>query len=315
MRRLLPLLLLLPLFAAAPPAHAAGAVLVMNSGEASLSVIDMTTRQELKRIPVLREPHHNMLTPDHKELLVGDTVGNELLAFDPTTLELKRRIPIADPYQIGFSPDAKFFVVNGLARAQVDLYDPATFKLIKRFPLKSMPSHMAFAPDSSAVFITLQGTAKLAAIDLKTLTVRWIAETGPAPAGVLWNRGKLLVANMGADDVWVIDPATGKTERKIRTGKGAHQLFPSPDGKLLYVNNRIDSTSVVLDATTLNQVRSYKLPGGPDDIEFAPDGRVWFTLRFVHKLAVLDPATGTFETIAVGRSPHGIFLNAKADPK
>ncbi len=311
MRRLLPFLLLL---LAAPPAYA-GAVLVMNSGEASLSVIDMTTRQELKRIPVLREPHHNMLTPDRKELLVGDTVGNELLAFDPTTFELKRRIPIADPYQIGFSPDAKYFVVNGLARAQIDLYDPATFKLIKRFPLKSMPSHMAFAPDSSAVFITLQGTAKLAAIDLKTLSVRWIAETGPAPAGVLWNQGRLLVANMGGDDVWVIDPATGKTERKIRTGKGAHQLFPSPDGKRIYVNNRIDSTSVVLDATTLNQVTSYKLPGGPDDIEFAPDGHVWFTLRFVHKLAVLDPATGTFDTIAVGRSPHGIFLNAKATPK
>ena len=312
MRRLL-LLLLLSLTATG--AHAAGAVLVMNSGEASLSIIDMTTRQELRRIPVLREPHHNMLTPDRKELLVGDTVGNEVLAFDPNTFELKRRIPIADPYQIGFSPDAKYFVVNGLARAQVDLYDPISFKLIKRFPLKSMPSHMAFAPDSSAVFITLQGTAKLAAIDLKALTVRWIAETGPAPAGVLWNHGKLLVANMGSDDVWVLDPATGKTERKIRTGKGAHQLFPTPDGKQIYVNNRIDSTSVVLDATTLNQVRSYKLPGGPDDIEFAPDGKVWFTLRFVHKTAVLDPSTGTFETIAVGRSPHGIFLNSKATPK
>ena len=312
MRRLFLLLLSLCLPA---QAHAAGAVLVMNSGEASLSVIDMTTRQELRRIPVLREPHHTMLTPDRKELLVGDTVGNEVLVFDPATFELKRRIPIADPYQIGFSPDAKYFVVNALARAQVDLYDPVTFKLIKRFPLKSMPSHMAFAPDSSAVFITLQGTAKLAAIDLKALTVRWIADTGPAPAGVLWHRGKLLVANMGSDDVWVLDPATGKTERKFRTGKGAHQLFPSPDGKLIYVNNRIDSTAVVLDAVTLNPIRSYKLPGGPDDIEFAPDGKVWFTLRFVHKTAVLDPATGTFETIAVGRSPHGIFLNSKATPK
>ena len=246
---------------------------------------------------------------------MGDTVGNEVLALDPVTFELKRRIPISDPYQIGFSPDGKYFVVNGLARAQVDVYDPVSFKLVKRFPLKSMPSHMAFSPDGATVFVTLQGTAKLAAIDLRGLAVRWIAETGPAPAGVLWNKGRLLVANMGGDDVWVLDPATGKTERKFRTGKGAHQLFPSPDGKLIYVNNRIDSTSVVIDATTLAQVRSYKLPGGPDDIEFAPDGKVWFTLRFVNKVAVLDPATGVFETIAVGRSPHGIFLNAKAMPK
>ncbi len=310
MRRILPILLLL----LAGQAQA-GAVLVMNSGEASLSVIDMASQRELKRIPVLREPHHVMLTPDKRELLVGDTVANEILAFDPNTFELRRRIPAADPYQIGFSPDGKYFVVNGLARAQVDVHDATTFKLIKRFPLKSMPSHMAFSPDSASVFITLQGTANLAAIDLHALTVRWIAETGPAPAGVLWANGRLLVANMGSDDVWVLNAATGKTERKIHTGKGAHQLFPSPDGKLIYVNNRIDSTSVVLDAATLNQVRSYKLPGGPDDIEFAPDGKVWFTLRFVHKVAVLDPVSGQFTTIDVGRSPHGIFLNARAAPK
>ena len=104
------------LLAGAPAsAHAAGAVLVMNSNEATISVIDLASHRELRRIPVLREPHHNMLTPDHKDLLVGDTVGNEVLDFDPATFELRRRIPISDPYQIGFSPDGKYFVVNGLA--------------------------------------------------------------------------------------------------------------------------------------------------------------------------------------------------------
>ena len=38
--------------AAATAARAAGAVLVMNSGAASLSVIDMATQKELRRIPV-----------------------------------------------------------------------------------------------------------------------------------------------------------------------------------------------------------------------------------------------------------------------
>jgi streptogramin lyase len=69
---------------------------------------------------------------------------------------------------------------------------------------------------------------------------------------------------------------------------------------------------VALDAATLRAVRTYKLPGGPDDIAFAPDGRLWFTLRFINKVAVLDPATGDYQTIEVGRSPHGIFLNAHA---
>jgi hypothetical protein len=29
-------------------------------------------------------------------------------------------------------------------------------------------------------------------------------------------------------------------------------------------------------------------------------------------VAVLDPATGSYQTVAVGRSPHGLWLNPKA---
>ena len=306
------LLALAATIAAQQAAHAAGAVLVMNSNDATLSVIDLASQRELRRIPVLREPHHYALTPDGRDLLVGDTVGNELFDLDPATFEIRRQVPVADPYQLGFSPDAKYLVVNGLARAQVDVYDPATYKLVKRFKLPSMPSHLAFAPDASAVYVSLQGTGKLAAIDLRRMEVRWETPIGPAPAGVLWQNGRVLVAIMGSDDVAVLDPADGRVESRIRTGRGAHQLFRSPDEKLIYVNNRVDGTSVALDAATLKPVRTYKLPGGPDDIQFAPDGKVWFTLRFVNKVAVLDPASGDYQTIDVGRSPHGIFLNPRA---
>ncbi len=47
---------------------------------------------------------------------------------------------------------------------------------------------------------------------------------------------------------------------------------------------------------------------------FAPDGRIWITRRWAEKVAVLDPATGDYQTIDVGRSPHGIFLNDAARP-
>jgi DNA-binding beta-propeller fold protein YncE len=298
------------LVAAASPAWARGDVLVVNSGEASLSVIDMERRTELRRIPVLREPHHLMLSPDRRDLLVGDTVGNEMLFLDPVTFEIKRRMPLADPYQLGFSPDGKYLVVNGLARAQVDVYDAASYKLVKRFPLASMPSHLSFAPDGSVVYVSLQGTGKLAALDLRHLAPLWEAEVGKAPAGVLWHNGKVLVAIMGGDNVAVVDPAAGRVERRLPTGRGAHQLYLSPDGKVIYVNNRVDSTTVALDAGTLSTLRTYRMPGGPDDIDFAPDGKLWITQRFAQKVSILDPATGEIQSVSVGRSPHGLFVNA-----
>ena len=295
-----------------PDAWAGGAVLVMNSNEATLSVIALAGQRELRRIPVLREPHHVMLTPDGRDLLVGDTAANEMIVLDPKTFDIRRRVTMADPYQMGFTPDGKLLVVNGLARAQVDVYEAGSYRLVKRFPLKSMPSHMAFAPDSSAVYVSLQGTGKLAAIDLRGLSVQWSADVGKAPAGVLWHQGRVLVALMGGDDIAVVEPAAGRVERRVRTGRGAHQLFPSPDGTLIYVNNRVEGTAVALDAKTLQIVRTYKLPGGPDDIAFAADGKLWFTLRFVNKVAVLDPVSGQYQTIDVGRSPHGIFIGGPA---
>jgi len=289
-----------------------GIAFVINSAGASISVVDMTKQIELRRIPVLREPHHIVLSPDGKQLLVGDTVANEMLFLDPRTGEIRQRLTMADPYQLGFSPNGKWLVVNGLARNQVDVYDAASMKLVKRFPLASLPSHLAFSPDSSMVFVSLQGTDQLAAIDLGAMAVRWTKPVGRTPAGVMWHNGQILVANMGTDNVAVVDPVDGRVTARIVTGKGAHTVFLSPDGKIIYVNNRVSSTTVALDANTLKPIRTYAISGGPDDMDFAPDGKIWITRRFAEKLAVLDPVSGQYQTIDVGRSPHGIWLNPKA---
>ncbi len=296
------------------PAAAApdGIAYVINSAGASISVVDMAKQTELRRIPVLREPHHVALSPDGKSLLVGDTVANEMLFLDPRTGEIKQRLTMADPYQLGFSPNGKWFVVNGLARNQIDVYDATTMKLVKRFPIASLPSHLAFSPDSSMVFVSLQGTNRLVAIDLNAMAVRWNQPVGNTPAGVMWHNGQIMVANMGSDNVALVDPVDGRVTGRIVTGKGAHTLFLSPDGKIVYVNNRVAGTTVALDGTTLKPLRTYSIPGGPDDMDFAPDGRIWITRRFAQKLAVLDPVSGQYQTIDVGRSPHGIWLNPKA---
>lgn len=306
-------LLLLPMTLWANVAFAAGLAYVVNSGAASISLIDMSTEKELRVIPMLREPHHLALSPDGKSLLVGDTVGNEMFFFDPTTAALQKRLPVADPYQLAFSPNGKFLVVNGLARNQVDVYDAASMQLLKRFPIASMPSHLDYAPDSSRVFVSLQGTDSLVAIDLNKLEVLWKVKIGSTPAGVMWHNGKVLVADMGTDYVAVTEPSDGHVVERIHTGKGAHNLFLSPDHKIIWVNNRVGGTTTSVDATTLALIHTYRIPGGPDDIAFAPDGKLWITRRWAEKVAVLDPQTGDYQTIDVGRSPHGIFLYPKGD--
>ena len=68
-------------------------VIVLNSEEASYSVLSRGQRTELQRLPLGREPHHLIPTPDGKEVLIASTVTNELVALDTRTGERKRTDP------------------------------------------------------------------------------------------------------------------------------------------------------------------------------------------------------------------------------
>ncbi|MCX7933534.1 MAG: beta-propeller fold lactonase family protein [Rhodovarius sp.] len=296
------------LFLLALPAARADLVYVLNSGEASISVLDARDRQELRRIPVLREPHHLVLTPDGRQLVVGDSGGNELLFIDPASAEVLRRERLSNPYHLEYSPDGRYLVIASLRRDQIDIYDAASLGLIARFRQPEKPSHIAFSPDSRMAYVTIQASGTVAAVDLDRREIAWTVPVGPEPAGIIWHRGRLLIGLMGSTDFVQLDPATRELRPAFRVGRGAHVVMPSPDGRFLYATARVDSGLWQIDAESFAVLRRYEVPGGPDCIAFDPDGRLWVTLRWIGRVAIIDPASGQVEQIRVGRSPHGIFV-------
>ncbi len=285
--------------------------MVMNSAGASVSVIDMATRQVIATEPTYREPSHWVLTPDRQTLYICDASGNALFAFNPKTGAPRGHVRLADPYQLGYTPDQKYLVVNALRLNFVDIYDAATLTLSKRFKPGQWPSHLDFSPDSRWGFSSLQKSNALFSYDLTTMAPRWKVHIGNTPAGVLWLHGKLIVCIMGEDCIVEVDPLDGRIIRRQVTGPGAHNVFLDKASNLLYVSNRgPGKTSLsALDPVTLKVQRDYDLPGGPDDLQIAPDGKIWIALRYAESVAILDPVTGDFSTIPVGRSPHGIYLS------
>lgn len=293
---------------------------VLNSGEATVSLIDMPTRKVIKTVSVGKEPHHLMLTPDQKTLLIANAAGNDIDLMNPVSGELTGKIPnIIDPYQIGYSPSYKWFVANGNRLDRVDIYQAqgADLKLAKSIKLGKTPSHVAFTADSKIAFITLQDSNELAAIDLDTQTVLWKMTTGKVPAGVWMTPGDqyILVGITGEDNVQVIDWKNRKEVKRIFTGKGAHNFRPLGDKKHVFVSNRVASTISLINMQTLEKVGDITgLPAGPDDMEITPDGKtLWVTLRFSKKVGVIDiPSMKLVAVIPVGKSPHGVFFMPRA---
>ena len=289
-------------------------VIVLNSEEASYSVVSRSLRAEVARLPIGREPHHLIPTPDGKDLLLASTVTNELVFVDIKSGERKRVVRnIIDPYQLGFTPDGKWFVTAAYRLDHVDIYRyDGGFKLAGRIFIDGLPSHLAFDAGSKTVFVTLQQSARTVAIDLETQLVKWNTEVGKAPAGIVMlpDDKRLLVALTGEDAIVTVDPVNGAILGRLQTGKGAHNFWPKGDNRHWFLSNRIEGTVSLIDTQEMKVVSSVRIPGGPDCMDITPDGKeLWVTQRFLRRVAVVDLATmKVTASIPVGKSPHGVFI-------
>ena len=294
-------------------------VFVLNSLEASVSVIDAGTWKEVARVPVGKEPHHIYLTPDGKSVLVANAASNSISVLDPLTGKLERTInQIVDPYHLRFSPDMQWFVTAANRLDHIDIYRwhgldaKQPFELVKRIPAAKTPSHIVIDSKSQTAYVTLQDSHEIIAIDLPTQTPLWKVPTGKMPADLHLSTDDktLLVGLTGQDSVQVfrLGDGPGKPVAHIKTGQGAHAFRAGGDGKSLFVSNRTANTISRIDLGSLEVVAQYEAPGGPDCMELLDDGKTLLvTSRWSGRLTIIDLDTGKRQQVRVGKSPHGVW--------
>ncbi|MGE4239677.1 YncE family protein [Ramlibacter sp.] len=291
-------------------------IFVLNSLDASVSVIDPVAWRETKRIPTGKEPHHLYLTPDEKSIIVANALSDTLTFIDPKTAEVQRTVRgILDPYHLRFSPDMKWFVTaaNRLNHVDIFRWDGKDLVLAKRIATGKTPSHLWIDSRSTTLFATMQDSDELVAIDLATQNVKWRIKTGPLPADVYGTADDkhVLVGLTGGDSVEVFDVASDfpKSVRRIKTGDGAHAFRAAGDKRHVYVSNRVANTISKLDMVTMQVVDQYAAPGGPDCMEVVKGGRLLMvTSRWAKRLTVIDTETKkVVRQVPVGKSPHGVW--------
>jgi YVTN family beta-propeller protein len=291
-------------------------IFVLNSLDASISVIDPVTWTEKQRIATGKEPHHLYLTPDEKSLIVANAGGDALTFLDPKTAQVQRTVKgILDPYHLRFSPDMKWFVTAANRLNHIDIYrwDGTTMTLAKRIVTSKTPSHLWIDSKSTTVYSSMQDSDELVAVDLATQSVRWRTPTGDMPADVFGTPDDrfVLVGLTGGDGVQVFDVSgpQPKLTKTIKTGLGAHAFRAVGDKRHVFVSNRVANTISKIDTQTMEVVASFAAPGGPDCMDVSADGKyLMVTSRWAKKLTVIDTETRKIvRQINVGRSPHGVW--------
>jgi YVTN family beta-propeller protein len=295
-------------------------VFVLNSLDADIAVVDPASFTVVKRIPTGKEPHHLYLSPDEKSLIVANALGDSLTFVDPRTAEVQRVVRgIPDPYHLRFSPDMKWFITASNRLDRVDLYRwqgsvaAEPLQLVKRIPAPKTPSHLNIDTKSTTLYVSLQDSDELLAIDLATQAVKWKTPVGKMPADIyLTPDDKFVLVGLTGDkfvEVWDVSGPNPKLARRIQTGAGAHSFRAWGDKRHVLVSNRAGNTISKIDLASMTVVDQYPAPAGPDDMELLTDGRTLLvTSRWAGKLTQIDTATRkVVRQVKVGKSPHGIW--------
>ncbi len=306
-------------------------VYVPNLQSNDVYVIDPASFKVVDRFKVGINPQHVVPSWDLTTLWVannaeGRTDGS-LTPIDPLTGKPGKAVAVDDPYNMYFTPDGKEAIVVAEAYMRLDFRDPHTMALKSSLPTPQCKgiNHADFSIDGRYAIFTCEFGGMLAKIDMVERKVLGYLKLSsghmPQDIRVSPDGSTFFVADMMADGVFVIDGASFRETGFIKTGKGTHGLYPSRDGKKLYVANRgsnkihgaergMGSVSVIDFATRKVDV-TWPIPGGgsPDMGNVSEDGKqLWLSGRYDNVVYVFDTATGAVKIIPVGKEPHGLTV-------
>ncbi len=290
-------------------------VYVPHVQSSDVYVIDPATFKVVGKFQVGLNPQHVVPSWDLKTLWVANNAENttkgSLTPIDPMTGKPGAPVKVDDPYNMYFTPDGKEAIVVAEAFKRLDFRDPKTMELKSSLETPDCKgiNHADFSIDGRFAIFTCEFGGNLAKIDLVERKVLGYLKlsTGKMPQDIRVSPdgSTFYVADMMADGVFVVDGATFKEVGFIKTGKGTHGLYPSRDGKKLYVTNRgsnkihgagkgMGSVSV-LDFATRKVDVTWPIPGGgsPDMGNVSADGKqLWLSGRYDNVVYVFDTTTG-----------------------
>jgi YVTN family beta-propeller protein len=294
-------------------------VYVPNSMSNTVDVISQRTLKVVDQFPVGALPQHVTPSYDLRTLYVDNDLGNSLTPIDPRTGRPGTPIPVEDPYNLYFTPDGRFAIVVAERLQRLDFRNPRTMALIHSLsiPVCRGIDHMDFSADGRYAYASCEFAGRVVEIDLRTQrVVRTLVLHGgnasPQDVKLAPDGRTLYVADQINGGLWEIDPATLRVVGFLKTGAGAHGLYPSRNARLMYVSNRQTGSISVVSFGTRRVVHTWQLPlpASPDMGGVSADGRtLWLSGRYNAVVYAIDTRTGHLRaTIPVGEGPHGLCV-------
>jgi len=185
---------------------------------------------------------------------------------------------------------------------------PTTIRRLAGFAALAGAATLATA---QTAYVSSEKDDAITLIDVKTLAVKGTIPTCKRGRHVqLAPDGKLLVACTESNAADVIDPASGKSVRRIPLGDEPEAFDLSPDGKTIYVSNEDEGEASFIDVATGKKLKSVKVGEEPEGVKVSADGRTLYVTSEVASLVhVIDVASAkVVKNVKVGKRPRRMAI-------
>ncbi|MGH3472436.1 MAG: hypothetical protein ACRDPG_10395 [Nocardioidaceae bacterium] len=300
-------------------AHEPHYVYVPNSyGAPITTVIDARTHKVVRILHTGELSQHVTPSWDLKTLYVEASAANRIVAINPRTGRIEHRYRVTRPYNLYFTPNGKAGIVMAEQDNEILFTNPHTFKVrtIVSDPSCLGPNHADFSANGRYFLVTCEFSGSMLKVSTLGEKVVGRLQLGPGsqPQDVrLSPDGKTFyVADMGRNKLLRIGWRKLKVIGSTAMPDMPHGIYPSRNGKFLYVSDRGAGEVSVVSLATNKIVDTWRVPGGgsPDMGGISADGRIlWLSGRYNGQVYGWNTTTGKLVArIQVGGSPHGLLV-------
>ena len=262
----------------------------VNSFNSDLSVIDLSTKEEIKRLTTGNNPTGTELSPNGKVLYVtsrraniapyGEPLVSEITRVDDGTQRVLDMLNMESAYMmenIAFTPSGDLAIMtlirpkNLLPSIQVEqgwmmthgigiIEQQGEGRIVQLLldepnAYYSDPFDIVITPDGKKAFVSNAGVNCISVVDIDSIRAL-LSESSPEMLNRFSN-------NLGISSRYVL--------KRISTGSNPKGLALSPDGKQLYVAEKLEDRIAVINTENLETTNTIDL-GGPKRITVSRQG-------------------------------------------
>lgn len=260
----------------------------------NISVIDLASGREIKRLAAGRGASYLAISPDGSRIFcthVYPDAGafrkapqSEITVIDTATQRVVERKPlhnVAGVFHVALSADGEFGVAaqlrpkNLIPLAHVEhgwafgnslSFFSKHFDGVQQVPLDELESYYAMpfgvviSRDSTKIYVATGGSDSVTVIDARSL-LRFSQQ-----------RHQSFANDLSASANYVIS--------RIAVGRNPRGLALSPDGKTLYVSNRMEDSISLIDTASEKVISTFSL-GGPREVTPLRRGeQIFYTAKY-----------------------------------